>query len=92
MSSLDELKEVVRQTIAKVTGYDPASIGDGAQLGRDVNVDSLDLTEISLLLETHCGVRVADDDYANFTSVDAIARRIAQLTAAREAVTTGVSE
>lgn len=92
MSSLAEIRELVRETVGKVSGYDPASIGDSAQLGRDVNVDSLDLTEIAPILESRCGVRLADDDYINFTSVDTIASRIAQLTAAGEAVATSASE
>ena len=87
MSRLNEIRTLVRETVGSVSGYDPASIGDGALLGKDVSVDSLDLTEIALRLESECGVRISDDDYVHFTSVDTIACRIAELTAAGQPTT-----
>jgi acyl carrier protein len=49
---------------------------DDSDFVADLGIDSLDLVEFFLRLEEHTTIKLDADDYANLTSVAAIAKRL----------------
>jgi acyl carrier protein len=92
MLNLNEIKDTVRETVATVIDQEASGIDDAAQLGVDLAVDSLTLTEIALKLESKFDIRFANEDYVTLKSVNEIAQRIVQLIPADVTVTTSVAE
>jgi acyl carrier protein len=92
MPNLNEIKQSVREAIGAVIGRDVTGLDDTAQLGVDVSVDSLSLTEVALKLESTYRIRFADEDYARLNTVAGIAEKITELIPADAPVATTVSE
>ena len=64
-----ELREKLVRIIAEEFDIDDTEITDDADFVRDLDADSLDLTEMAMALEDMFGVEIADRDIAQLTSL-----------------------
>jgi acyl carrier protein len=76
-------RETVCEIVGETLGFDPLSIRDESELGKDLKAASLDLMEIALQLERHFNVEIPDADYAGLVSVGHICAYIDNLQRAK---------
>ncbi|MCA2215092.1 acyl carrier protein [Jidongwangia harbinensis] len=69
--------EELRTMIADVIDVDVAEVTDDATFADDLEVDSLLALELAVQFENHYGVKVAEDEIAQFTDLRATHRLLA---------------
>jgi acyl carrier protein len=80
-----EIRTQIKEIIGRVTGLDPARIGDDATLRDGLNIDSLSLLEIGVDVDLAFQLGLPDERYKEIDSVpDMVAlvqQRLLELTA-----------
>lgn len=69
------IKTEIKEILSKQLGKKTSDIGDDADLVA-LGADSLDMVEIVIELESHFNVIIEEDEAAQATTVDAIAKLI----------------
>ncbi|ARZ66178.1 MULTISPECIES: acyl carrier protein [Streptomyces] len=77
----EALYERLRDILAGKLHVDPDRITYDAT-PEEIELDSLALVELSLVLETELGIRISEDDLAEAPTVGAVARLMAERSAA----------
>jgi acyl carrier protein len=67
--------EQLREIISQKFQVDPADIAPDSKL-QDMELDSLDLVELSLVIEKELGARVSDTELADLQQLDAIVQLV----------------
>ena len=78
-------EEAVRTLIAAHLAVDPALATDCALFQADLGADSLDLIELTILIENRFGIAIADEEGELCASVGDALRLVRARTAARSA-------
>ena len=78
-------EDIVRALIAGHFGVDPARATDGALFQADLGADSLDVIELTVLIETQFGIAIADEEGELCASVGDALRLVRAKTAAQPA-------
>ncbi|HWM89265.1 MAG TPA: phosphopantetheine-binding protein [Thermoanaerobaculia bacterium] len=85
-----EIRTQIKQIIGKVSGLDPARIGDQDTLRDDLNLDSLSLLEIGVDVDLAFKLELPDERYKEIDSlpamVDLVQQRLGELTAQPQAM------
>ncbi|WP_424186485.1 acyl carrier protein [Actinokineospora sp. G85] len=66
--TMDDLRELV----ADAAELDPAEITDDAAFGAELEVDSLTTLEITMRLEKKYGIKIAEDELLEVTSLASV--------------------
>lgn len=69
MVNRNQIKTMVIQVLSKKFGVDPRKINEETSLIKDLGLDSLDVTELSMELEERMGMEIPDSDLNNLRSV-----------------------
>ncbi|WP_075726959.1 acyl carrier protein [Corynebacterium aquilae] len=72
-----KLSLLIRETIAEATGLVVDEIPEGADLSKDIGVDSLSMVDIAVRLEDSFGVRMDDGVMAGLSSAADLAEFVA---------------
>ena len=62
-------EDAVRALIAEHFGREPGCASDGARFTEDLGADSLDIVELTMLLENDLGVAIGEEEGARCTCV-----------------------
>ncbi|HWN43939.1 MAG TPA: acyl carrier protein [Thermoanaerobaculia bacterium] len=80
-----KIRAQIKDIIGRVTGLDPARIGDDATLRDELNIDSLSLLEIGVDVDLAFKLGLPDERYKEIDSVSAmvalVQQRLLELTA-----------
>lgn len=68
----DRLYEVLMDT-----GIQQTSLTDSAHFNRDLGLDSLDITDLLLQVETYFGIRIPDEDFWKLETVGQLKEYVA---------------
>lgn len=74
----DGLDERIRQTIAAGLGLDPEELTDEAALVEEFGIDSLDVIELAMLIETTFGIEIPDDALGSIRTIGDVQRCVVQ--------------
>ncbi len=66
----DEIRRRVKETVARVTELDPASIADDASFVEQLGLDSLALIEIAVHVDHAWQLKLTDDEMKGMGTVD----------------------
>ena len=67
------IEDKVRAHIADYLGFEPTEVTAESNFEKDLNADSLDVVEITMILEKEFGITIADEEMQGFVTVgDAI--------------------
>ena len=82
----DQIRAKIKEVIANVADLDPAGIDDGADLRRDLNLDSLSLLEIGVDVDYsfQLGIEDLEDRLANLQTLDEVVELVELLCAERQ--------
>jgi acyl carrier protein len=81
-----ELKQLIVRTL-RIEDLDPSDIGDTEPLSESgYEIDSIDLLELVVAIETEYGVEIPDEEvaYRAFATIEALAKFILEERAAQE--------
>ncbi len=67
---IQEIREIVKQAINKVTGVDVAAISDSASYEQDLGLDSLSILEIAVDIESQFKIQATDEELAAIQTID----------------------
>ena len=67
---IQEIRDVVKQAISKVTGIDAATISDSASYEQDLGLDSLSILEIVVSVESQFKVQATDEELSAVRTID----------------------
>lgn len=81
---LAHLATTIRAIRAEVHPALRHKIGGGAELRRDLNLDTLSHQSIACELDEQCGIEIPDAALESWVFVSDVARTVAQLTQAKE--------
>ena len=70
----DGLDERIRQAIATGLGLDLEEITDEALLVEEFGIDSLDMLELTMLIETAFGIEIPDDALGSIRTIGDVQR------------------
>ena len=77
-----EIRQKVKETVAKTASIDVADIGDEASFMDDLELDSLTLLEIAFNVEHGYGLKLTEEEMGQITNlqqaVDLVQRHLAQ--------------
>jgi len=76
---MEDYKDEIRKLIARIGGIQIEKIGNDTHLSIDLGLDSLSALELMTALEGKFSVRIAEEQLARFTSVDALAELVGEL-------------
>jgi acyl carrier protein len=78
--SRERLLSVLRSAVAAVVDEDLPEFGESMRLGEELDVDSLDLVEITMLVEEELGIETDSDDFKGLETVGDLVDVLATLT------------
>jgi len=78
-------EEAIRALIAEHFGVDPERAVDTARFDSDLGADSLDIVELTMLLESNVGVAIADEEGERCACVGDALRLLREKVAVRSA-------
>ena len=64
-----EIEQKVRSVLAEQFAFDEAQVTVESRFSEDLDADSLDMVEAVMALEEALGIRIADDEVKNITTV-----------------------
>lgn len=76
---LDNLEQEVKELLSKLTGLEPAEIGDDDDLVKDLGIDSLKIIEIATNIERTYQVTVKDSQLMSLRTVKDAANLLREL-------------
>jgi acyl carrier protein len=64
-----EIEKKVRSVLAEQFAFEEAQVTVESRFSEDLDADSLDMVEATMALEEALGIRIADDEVKNITTV-----------------------
>ncbi len=84
----NEIKQMVKELICKVTGLEVEEIGDSDSFRDDLELDSLALIEIGVEVDYAYKLRLSEDEMATLRNVDEAVDLVLKKMAEKESVAT----
>lgn len=64
-----EIEQTVRKVLAEQFAFDESQVTSESRFSEDLDADSLDMVEATMALEEALGIRIADEEVQNVTTV-----------------------
>jgi acyl carrier protein len=64
-----EIEQTVRKVLAEQFAFDESQVTAESRFSEDLDADSLDMVEATMALEEALGIRIADEEVQNVTTV-----------------------
>jgi len=74
----EEIRSVVKRSIARITSIDPQDISDRASYKDDLKLDSLTILEIAVDAEYQFKIKIPDDELGMIRTVEDTVRTVQQ--------------
>ncbi len=74
----EEIRAVVKRSIARITSIDPEEISDHASYKDDLQLDSLTILEIAVDAEYQFKIKISDDELGTIRTVEDTVKTVQQ--------------